>query len=125
MSKSGSSTIVDISGIEKKFSGNALKAKQAAFAKRVAFDMRKKVPTDEGTLRDSEPVNSDYENGQVIWNTPYAKAVLNADHVRTTKNPNAAPQWPEATKAEKMQDWRDFAAALVGNDRISIGGSSD
>lgn len=124
MSKSGSTTKVDISGIEKAFSESNLKKKQAAFASRVALDMRKHVPEDEGTLRDSEPMNSDYENGQIIWNTPYAKIVLNADHVLTTKNKNATPQWPEVTKQEKLQDWKAFAAALMqGNDSVSVGGA--
>ena len=116
-------TIVDIGKIEKQFSENSLKAKQEAFASRVAFDMRKHVPEDEGTLRDSEPMNSDYANGQIIWNTPYAKIVLNADHVKTVKNKNARPQWPEVTKQEKLQDWKSFAGKLMsGNDSITIGG---
>ncbi len=119
---SKSTTTVDIKSIEKMFSDDALKAKQEAFASRVALDMRKHVPEDSGTLRDSEPLNSDYANGQIIWNTPYAKAVLNADHVKTVKNKEARPQWPEATKQEKLQDWREFAEKLVGNNRVSVGG---
>lgn len=120
---SKSKTTIDIKGIEDKFSDSSLKAKQEAFASRVALDMRKHVPEDEGTLKNSEPLNSDYANGQIIWNTPYAKIVLNSDHVKTVKNKNASPQWPEVTKQEKMQDWREFAVKLVGNDRVSIGGS--
>lgn len=120
---SKSKTTIDIKGIEEKFSDSSLKAKQEAFASRVALDMRKHVPEDEGTLKNSEPLNSDYANGQIIWNTPYAKIVLNSDHVKTVKNKNARPQWPEVTKQEKMQDWREFAAKLIGNDRVSIGGS--
>lgn len=124
MSRKSSTTTVDISSIEKEFSDKSLKSKQAAFASRVALDMRKHVPEDEGTLRDSEPLNSDYENGQIIWNTPYAKIVLNADHVLTVKNHSATPQWPEVTKAEKLQDWKAFAAALMnGNGSMTIGES--
>lgn len=114
---------VDISKIEKRFSPSGLKAKQAAFAQRVAFDMREHVPVDEGTLRDSEPLTSDYPNGKIIWNTPYAKDVLNADSVRTKKNPKAAPHWPEVTKTEKLESWKKFAAAIIGNDDITIGGA--
>lgn len=123
--KSSSTTTVDISGIEKAFSDKVLKSKQAAFASRVALDMRKHVPVDEGALRDSEPVNSDYANGLIIWNTPYARIVLNADHVLTTKNHSATPQWPEVTKAEKLQDWKAFAAKLLGtsSSSISVGGN--
>lgn len=115
-------TTVDISKIEKRFSPSELKAKQAAFAQRVAFDMREHVPVDEGALRDSEPLASDYPNGQIIWNTPYAKDVLNADSVRTKKNPKAAPHWPEVAKAEKFESWKNFAAKIISNDSITIGG---
>ena len=104
----------DLSGIERRFSAQALQAKQAAFARRVAFDMRDKVPVDTGALRDSEPVSSDYENGLIVWNTPYAQDVYNADRVRTVRNPNAVPHWAEASKAEKLGDWEAFAAALLG-----------
>lgn len=107
---------IDLAGIEKRFSESELKAKQAAFAQRVAFDMRDHVPVDEGTLRDSADVASDYENGQIIWDTPYAKRVLNADNVRTVKNPNATPNWPEVTKAEKLESWRAMAAEMLSGD---------
>ena len=125
MGKSGAQVFVDLSGIEKKFSASALKSKQAVFAQRVAFDMRKHVPVDEGTLRDSEPISSDYENGLIVWNTPYAKYVLNADSVRTVKNPDAVPNWPEVTKAEKLNAWKKFAANLIGSDGVSIGATND
>lgn len=117
---------IDLGGIEKKFSPQAMKAKQAVFAHRVGFDMNKRCPVDEGTLRDSMPESSDFENGQIIWNTPYAKDVLNADSVRTTKNTNACPQWPEATKAERLGEWEKLAANLLGHDTsVTIGGTDD
>lgn len=104
---------VDLGALEQKFGESANKAKQAAFAQRVAFDCQQHVPVDEGTLRDSEPMASDYPNGQIVWNTPYARKVYNADSVRTTKNPQAAPHWAEVTKQEKLDDWRKFAAGLM------------
>ena len=104
---------VDLSGIEKMFDRSQLRAKQAAFAHRVGFDMNKRCPVDEGTLRDSMPVSSDFENGLVVWDTPYAKRVLNADSVRTVKNPNARPQWPEAVKSERLGEWQKMAASLL------------
>ena len=106
---------IDLSGIEKKFSPEELKKKQAAFAHRVGFDMNKHCPCDEGTLHDSMPESSDFENGQVVWDTPYAKRVMNADTVRTVKNPEARPQWPEYTKSERLGEWRKFAANLLGD----------
>ncbi len=114
---------VDLSKIEKRYSKDSLKAKQAAFAQRVAFDMREHVPVDEGTLRDSEPLSSDYASGKIIWNTPYAKDRYNADSVRTVKNAKASPHWAEVTKAEKLDSWKKMAAGLLGDDRVTIGGS--
>lgn len=117
---------IDLSGIEKKFSPEELKKKQAAFAQRVGFDMNKHCPVDEGTLRDSMPVSSDYENGQLVWDTPYARRVMNADTVRTVKNPEARPQWPEYTKSDRLGEWRKFAANLLGDGAgVRIGALDD
>ena len=114
---------INLDGVEKKLGEAAMKPKQAAFAKRVALDMREHVPVDEGQLRDSEPLSSDYEGGQLVWNTPYAKKVYNADHVRTTKNPKAAPHWGEVTKQEKLPNWKKFAAGLLaGGGGVTVGG---
>lgn len=111
---------IDLSGIERKLSGPAAKAAQTAFAQRVALDMRKHVPVEEGTLRDSEPLNSDYADGRLVWNTPYARRIYNADSVRTAINPYAAPHWAEVTKAEKLENWKGFAAALVTGGGASV-----
>lgn len=116
----GAKVDVDLSGLEQKFSESSLRAKQAVFAQRVAFDMRKHVPVDEGTLRDSEPMSSNYEQGYIIWNTPYAERVYEADNVRTVKNHQAKPHWADYTKKKKMEDWRQFAAELLSGDANSI-----
>lgn len=116
---------IDLSGIEKRFSPQALKAKQAVFAHRVGFDMNKHCPVDEGTLRDSMPVSSDYESGQLVWDTPYARRVMNADAVGTVKNPEARPQWPEYTKSERLGEWRKLAANLLGSDKVRVGALDD
>lgn len=111
---------VDISGIEKRFSDQQLRAKQAVFAQRVGFDMNKRCPEDSGTLKRSMDPNSNYEGGLIVWNTPYAKEILNADSVRTVKNPHATPNWPEATKQERLKDWRVMANALLCDENTSF-----
>lgn len=121
----GVNVSVDLSGLEKRFSDGTLRAQQITFAQRVAFDMRKHVPVDEGTLRDSEPLNSNYAKGEIIYNTPYAKEVLNADSVRTVKNPDACPHWPEVTKQERLEAWKEFATALLGGEGVVLGGFSE
>lgn len=116
MSKAAACDIkIDLSGIERRFSPEQLKAKQEAFAKRVAFEMRDYVPVDEGTLRDSEPLASDYESGSIEWQAPYAQRVhdLPQSSIRKTKNPNARSHWPEEAKQERMSPWEQFARSLM------------
>lgn len=106
---------VDLSGMEERFSDTALEQAQELFTESVAFRMRKRVPVDEGQLRDSEPLASDYKRGLIIWDAPYAQKVYNADSVRTVKNPDASPQWAEATKAAEIDDIRKDAAAILSH----------
>lgn len=117
---------VDLKAVEKRFSASELKKKQAVFAQRVGFDMNKHCPEDEGELKGSMDKASHYEAGQIVWDTPYAKDVYNADSVRTEKNPHAAPHWAEVAKAEKMESWRTMAGKLFGKDSgsMTIGGES-
>lgn len=115
MSASGVSVRIDLSDIERRFSGTALAAKQAAFAERVAFEMRDFVPEDSGTLKASETLFSDYTNGEIEYGTPYAQRVhdLPQSSIRTDKNPNARAKWPEEAKAERMGAWQQFAENLM------------
>lgn len=107
--------VVDLGGLERRFSESARSGMQAAFARRVAFDMRGYVPLDEGTLRDSEPLASDYETGTIEWQTPYAQHVhdLPQTSINTTKNPNARSHWPEEAEMERGDSWQEFARKLV------------
>jgi hypothetical protein len=107
---------VDTSGLERRLSGEAFRKAQEAFAKRVAFDTRDYVPVDSGILRDSEPENSHYETGMIIWDTPYAHYVYNLDGVRTVINPNATPHWCETAKQRHLEDWKALAVRLLGGE---------
>lgn len=108
-------TVVDLSKLERRFSKSALVGKQRAFARRVAFEIRGFVPLDEGTLRDSEPLSSDYETGLIVWQTPYAQHVhdLPQSSINTAKNPNARSHWPEEAKREREGAWQEFARKLL------------
>lgn len=106
---------VDLSGIERRLGEARMRERQEAFAQRVAFEMRDYVPEDEGTLRDSEPLASDYAAGQIEWDTPYAQHVhdLPQSSIRRAKNPNARSHWPAEAKRERMGAWEQFARALM------------
>ncbi len=126
---------IDLRRLEQRFSPEKLRAKQAAFASRVAFEMRAYVPEDQGHLRGTEPLASDYEEGRITWNAPYARYVhdLPASSISKTaptskpkgtskvsgtskSNPKATSRWPEAAKAERGEAWRRFAEGLLRRD---------
>ena len=106
---------IDLSGLEERFSEKDLEEAQELFTESVAFRMRKRVPVDEGELRDSEPLASDYKQGLIVWDTPYAKKIYNADSVRNVKNPNATSHWGEVTKNEELGEIVNDAKAILAN----------
>lgn len=115
MSKAGCTIKVDLSGLKRRFGADQLRAKQEEFAKRVAFEMRDYVPLDEGTLRDSEPLASDYAGGEIEWSTPYAQHVydLPQSSIRKAKNPRASSHWADVAKKDRMQAWQEYASKLM------------
>ena len=94
---------VDLSKLEARFGAAAMRGKQAAFARRVAFETRDYVPVESGTLRDSEPLASDYESGDVRWDTPYA--------ARVAAMPESSIK--KTVKDERMGAWREYAEKLM------------
>ncbi|HIS39954.1 MAG TPA: hypothetical protein IAC12_03815 [Candidatus Aphodovivens avistercoris] len=116
MSKAaGCSVKIDLSGMERRFGAERLKANQEAFARRVAFEARDYVPVDEETLRDSEPLASDYAAGRIEWSQPYAQRVhdLPQSSIKKAKNPNARSHWPAEAKRERLGAWEEFARKLM------------
>lgn len=106
---------VDLSRLQARFSKDELAKKQEKFAKRVAFETRDYVPVDEGTLRGSEELASDYASGEIEWQTPYAQRVydLPQSSIRTTVNPKAKSAWAAAAKRDRMDAWEDYAHELM------------
>ena len=106
---------IDLSKLESRFGDGRLAENQAEFAKRVASEMMDYVPEDQGTLKGSEPMASDYEGGVIEWDQPYAKRVhdLPQSSIRQKENPNARSHWPEAAKGERMQAWEDYAREIM------------
>ena len=111
---SGPRMTVDMSGLERRFGERVTRAKQEAFAKRVATEIRAYVPLDSGALRDSDPLHSIYASGDIMWTTPYARRVYHLKRVLRVKNPKASPRWAEVAKNERMGAWRAFAKKLLG-----------
>lgn len=104
---------VDTRNLERRFSRENMMSAKEATTERIALDARKYVPVDSGALRDSEGVNSNYPDGEVIWATPYAQRIYNADSVRHTINPQAAPHWCEVAKQHHTDEWRKLYLGML------------
>ena len=63
-------SMLDTHGLDSVVDGHT--KRQTEYAMRAAFLCRGYVPMQESILRSSEPMNSRYDKGLLIWNTPYA-----------------------------------------------------
>ena len=73
--------------------------------------MREYVPVEEGTLRGSAKLNSEFAAGELVWNTPYA-----ARHYYVPMNHTEAgttDHWDEAFWSEHAEDMKAYAAKLL------------
>lgn len=84
--------------------------RQEAAAMRAALGMRRYVPRDENTLRASEPMNSRYAAGLLIWSTPYAQAQYSVPMRHT--EPGTCDHWDEAWARNDMPSYLSFVASL-------------
>lgn len=81
-----------------------------ALTQQVLKDSNYYIPMDSGALMVSGVVASDFENGKVIWDTPYARKLYwNPQYNFSTDfNPNARGLWFEEAKARRGRKWRKF-----------------
>ena len=106
------SVTVNLSGLERMVSAGEQKRRQEEYARRAAFVMQKFVPRDENTLRASEPMNSKYAEGLLIWNTPYAATQYNVPMSHTT--PGTTDHWDEACWKAEGGNLLKYAETLYG-----------
>lgn len=92
----------------------ARRKRQEEYAMRAALVMRKYVPRDENTLRASEPMNSRYADGLLIWATPYAARQYSIPMRHTT--PGTCNHWDEACARNDMPALIKYAESLYGGD---------
>lgn len=91
---------------------SAQRKRQEEYAMRVAFVMRKYVPRDENTLRASEPLNSRYGDGLLIWSTPYAATQYGVPMRHSTAG--TCDHWDEACARNDMPALIKYAESLFG-----------
>ena len=64
---------------------------------------------DQGTLIESSQTASDVENGQLVWDTPYARKQYYTGTPSLEQNPNASILWCEEAHYRFGQDWQQIA----------------
>lgn len=102
------SVTVDLSGLRavEKMRGDILE--EAAM--RAEFEMRSYVPMDEGVLRASGQLASQFRAGLLIWATPYAANQYYLPHAHTTDG--TTDHWDEAWARDRLPQWMDYVAAI-------------
>lgn len=104
------SVVINIASIENMLSKSAARTRQTNYAMRAALLMRKYVPRDENTLRASEPLNSQYAQGTLIWNTPYAQTQYQIPMHHTTQG--TTDHWDEACWRSEGKSLLEYAKSL-------------
>lgn len=106
---------IDLSAMERRFGDTEAEKRQELFAMKTASLIRKYVPVEETPLRSSEPMNSEYKRGLLVWDMPYA-----AKHFYVPMNHSEAgtgDHWDERLKGGDMNVLEDYARGLFGGGR--------
>lgn len=93
----------------------AVEKAQVVLDEQVLKDSNYFIPKDTGQLEDSSIIASRIGQGELIWDTKYARKVyygvdINFHH---DMNPNARALWFEAAKSQFLSDWVRIAGQEV------------
>lgn len=82
----------------------------------VLIDSNFYIPKDTGQLESSSLIHSNYDKGEVVWATPYAKKLYwNPQYNFSTDiNPNARGLWFEAAKKKQLKNWVILSKEVLG-----------
>lgn len=89
----------------------AVEKAQVVLDEQIIKDSNYYAPHDTGALIDSALIASLIGQGQLHWDTPYARKVYYGIDINFHKdqNPNARALWFEAAKANWLVDWVNLA----------------
>jgi hypothetical protein len=90
-----------------------------ALCSAIRADANEYVPVDQGTLRQSGYSASRLANGEIIWNTPYAKRRYYTGHPRRIINPNASILWCEKAKKLHRKQWNATVTRILRSQRLT------
>lgn len=94
------------------------RAGQFALDQQVVKDSNYYIPMDTTATEASGISATTFGEGQVRWNTPYARKIYYGTNINfhKDKNPNAQALWFEAAKASKKTLWVEMARrAMLDN----------
>lgn len=95
--------------------GTAFNEAQFWLDNAVLKDSTPYVPRDEGFLETSGISGSVIGSGELVYNTPYAKAqYYGLPNKSKDVHPQATCQWTEKAKAAMLKAWRDGVGKLIG-----------
>ena len=80
-----------------------------AVAEQALADCNYFAKRDQGTLIESSETASDIQNGELVWNTPYAKKQYYTGTPSKDVNPNASLMWCEKAHDTYGADWEKIA----------------
>lgn len=80
-----------------------------AVAEQALADCNYFARRDQGTMIQSSQTASNFNAGQLIWDTVYAKKVYYTGTPSTDVNPNASLMWCEKAKNQDLKDWNGVA----------------
>lgn len=85
----------------------ALEKAQVVLDEQVLKDSNYFIPKDTGQLEDSSIIASRIGEGELIWDTKYARKVYYGVEINfhTDMNPNAQALWFEVAKSRFLSDW--------------------
>ena len=98
-------------GLDELVSTSERKRRQRLYAMRVAHLMKPYVPLEEGYLRASEALSSDYDGGVLTWSTPYAARQYYEPMDHSTEG--TTDHWDEAMWRNHADDMEKYAETLL------------
>lgn len=95
----------------------AIEKAQVVMDEQILKDSNYFIPKDTGQLEDSSLIASRIGQGELIWDTQYARKVYYGVDINfhTDMNPNAQALWFEVAKSRFLSDWVKAAGKEAGD----------
>ncbi|WP_054704750.1 minor capsid protein [Bacillus sp. JCM 19041] len=105
---------VDIKNVGPKLL-NAVKQARPIVGQQIVKDSNRFIPFDTGNAQSSSLRASNFEEGKIVWDTPYIRKIYYGVRMNFSKdvNPLAGPLWFERAHAAYGSQWTNVAERAV------------